>query len=68
MVDRDGDPIAWHGFQGYANEGSDLPYLVCQLHSDGFQGEDEDPDWTEEQSPDAFPDRPGYDDDDSGWG
>ena len=68
LVDRDGDPIAWHGFQGYANEGSDLPYLVCQLHSDGFQGEDEDPDWTEEQSPDAFPDRPGYDDDDSGWG
>ena len=23
----------WHGFHGYANSGSDSPYLVCPVHS-----------------------------------
>ena len=43
FVNREGDPIAWHGFNGYANEGVDLPYLVCPLHGGGFIGEEDDP-------------------------
>jgi len=50
FVNREGEPVAWHGFSGYANEGSDLPYLVCPLHAGGFFGEEGDfgeGDWPE---------------------
>ena len=55
----------WHGFHGYANSGSDSPYLVCPVHSqdtwmdfEGNQPSDSDLDG------DGFPDD-GWDND---WG
>lgn len=32
-VDGSGNPLAWHGFYGGANEGVDQPYLICPVHN-----------------------------------
>lgn len=32
-VDRDGDPAAWHGFNGKAQPDEKTPYIVCPVHS-----------------------------------
>ena len=49
LVDRDGEPISWYGFDGYANSGHDAPYLICPLHGeayeDPFGGENPDDFW-----------------------
>ena len=47
LVDRDGDPISWYGFDGNANSGYDAPYLMCPLHGEAYYDEfpEEDPDW-----------------------
>ena len=47
LVDRDGEPISWYGFDGNANSGYDAPYLLCPLHEEAFADPfpEEDPDW-----------------------
>lgn len=32
-VSANGDPIAWHGFDGKANPDTDAPYVVCPVHT-----------------------------------
>ena len=38
LVDRNGDPISWYGFDGYANSGLDVPYLICPIHGETYDG------------------------------
>lgn len=33
LVDGNDEPLPWHGFRGNANQGYDLPYLVCPVHN-----------------------------------
>ena len=33
LVDKDGDPIDWHGFNGKANKDVEAPYIVCTIHT-----------------------------------
>jgi penicillin-binding protein 1A len=33
LVDRDGDPLDWHGFNGKANKDVEEPYIVCTIHT-----------------------------------
>ena len=33
LVDRNGDPLDWHGFTGKANKNVDEPYVVCTIHT-----------------------------------
>ena len=33
LVDRDGDPIDWHGFNGKANKDVEEPYILCTVHT-----------------------------------
>ena len=56
LVDRDGDPISWYGFDGNANSGYDAPYLMCPLHGEAYYDE----------FPEEDPDRPWGDDYDDG--
>ena len=46
LVNGSGEGLAWHGFNGNANEGVDAPYLVCTVHTEdawnGYQEEMED--------------------------
>ena len=51
FLDRSGSPGSWHGFDGYANEGVDAPYILCPLHTHAFDGEIEDEDWAEDLIP-----------------
>ena len=34
LVDKDGDPLDWHGFNGKANKGVKEPYIVCTIHTE----------------------------------
>ena len=56
LVDRDGDPISWYGFDGNANSGYDAPYLMCPLHGEAYIDpfpDEEDPGWIWEEDPSA---------------
>ncbi len=66
LVGYDGEPIAWFGFRGDANEGYDAPYLMCPYHTSDFAVE-EDPDWTDDSE--EGEEDPGYGDDGDtgGW-
>ncbi len=33
LVDKDGDPINWFGFNGKANKDQKAPYIVCPVHT-----------------------------------
>ncbi len=33
LVDGDGDPINWYGFNGKANKGEKAPYILCPVHT-----------------------------------
>ena len=33
LVDSNGEPIAWHGFSNNRNDGVDLPYIPCPIHT-----------------------------------
>ena len=56
-VDRNGDPLNWHGFNNNVNDGIDAPYLVCPVHSKEAWEEYEEsqrPDETETEPDDEF--------------
>lgn len=32
-ISEDGEPIAWHGFDGKANKDQNAPYVICPVHN-----------------------------------
>lgn len=73
LVDSDGDPLPWHGFNGNLNQDGDYPYYVCPIHTkeawEEFGGKTEDPENPDNPDTPNTPDHniPEETDDDDGW-